>query len=115
MNHGITIPAGVFGLVLALLFWLLFSLASKVSKDTQTKFCFEDWFLDPHTQKASLGQAAFFLTVIVLTWGFVFLVVTKALTEWYLMAYGSIGTTAYLGSKVMSLKSAVQLTAPKED
>lgn len=113
MVHDVTIPASVFGLLLALLLILLYRMASNTSTNDAKRFSFEDWFIDPHTQTASLGQAAFFLTVIVLTWGFVFLVVSDRLTEWYLTAYGAIGTTAYLGSKVMSLKGAVQLAAPK--
>lgn len=103
------LPKGAYGLVLIALLITAFAIGKRLSDDIDKRFNFEDWFLGIDG-KASLAQASFFLVVMVMTWGFVYLVIADKLTEWYMFTYGSIGTAAYLGSKSISKNSLPTIT-----
>lgn len=121
LAHDVTIPSGAFGLVLVLLLWLMWRMGRNVSKDPDFKFRFEDMFLDHTIKKASLGHVSFAIVMIILSWGFVYLVMMGSITEWYLLCYGGLGTAAYLGSKGISfsrpgaVQPGVQLNATGGD
>lgn len=79
-------------------------LAWRASRNSQSRFNFEDLLLD-RTGKTSLYKVGQFCSLVVSTWGFVYLTLAYKLTEFYFGLYMAVWTGANVASKWLDAKT----------
>ena len=100
----IDIDKTIYGLTLLLLCTLASILAYKATHGG-SRFDFGEAFIDADG-KTSMARICVFVALSVSTWGFVVLVQTGKLSEWYFTAYMGAFVLNGLGSKWLDSKEA---------
>ena len=101
----INIPTTAFSIVLALLGILASVLAWKATHSGESRFNFEEAFLDTNG-KTSISRIGMFSALVVSTWAFVYMTVDGKMTEWYFTGYMGAWVLNGLGSKFLDKPSA---------
>jgi len=85
--------------------------AKEANKNKDSKFSFEDLFLDLQG-KTSLDKIGQFIALIVSTWAFVYYALAYKLSDWFFWGYMGIWAAAKAGNKWMDIQR--ELTPPKQ-
>ena len=81
----------------------------KLHKSEKSKFFFDNLFLDSDGS-ASSSKLALLIALIVSSWGFIHLTLSKMLTEWYFIGYIGAWVLNRGINKFTELKEAVKVT-----
>jgi hypothetical protein len=89
--------------MLLMLLLIVYRIARHANNDPDNKFSFSEAFLDVNG-KTSMREVCVFVALVVSTWGFVAMVVTEGLTEFYFGTYIGAFVLNAIGGKFAEKK-----------
>ena len=89
----------ILSLVLLGVMVLFYFVSRGATRCSSNPFDLGEAFIDA-TGKTSMGRVALFVALVVSSWGFIVLVVTERLTEWFFVAYLGAFVLNGVGSKL---------------
>lgn len=93
----------VFGGIIIGVAIFLYVHARNASKNKESKFSFEDLFMDI-SGKTSIDKVGQFIALIVSTWAFVYYTLAYKLSDWFFWGYMGIWAAAKAGNKWLDIK-----------